>query len=402
MSVPLTGTISTYPSGQYPTHDSATAIDGWRAVADHTARNAIPNYLRRRGMAVWTQSDGLLWTLNPSPWAGSDADWTQFSGSGTVSSVALAMPGIFTVSGSPVTGSGTLTATLLTQSANLVFAGPTTGSAAAPTFRALVAADLPAGTGTVTSLALAMPSEFSVSGSPVTGSGTISVTKTGQNANLVYAGPGSGGPGFPGFRSLVGADLPNPSSSTLGGIQSAAAVAHQWIDSVSTSGVPHLSQPAFSDISGQATLAQLPSIGANTVLGNNTGSSAVPAAVTTNLQVDSHQGVITSDTDGSTVTFNLATSDWHRVTLGGNRTLALSNATVGQQFTVILAQDGTGSRTVTWWSTIKWPGGTAPTLTTAANGVDVFTFKCVNTNVYYGFTAGLDLYNGSRTGAISA
>jgi hypothetical protein len=65
-------------------------------------------------------------------------------GSGTVTSVALALPNIFTVSGSPVTGSGTLTGTLATQSANVVFAGPTTGSAAAPTFRALVAADIPA------------------------------------------------------------------------------------------------------------------------------------------------------------------------------------------------------------------------------------------------------------------
>lgn len=65
-------------------------------------------------------------------------------GSGTVESVGLSLPNLFNVSGSPVTTTGTLTATLATQSANLVLAGPTTGSAAAPTFRALVAADLPA------------------------------------------------------------------------------------------------------------------------------------------------------------------------------------------------------------------------------------------------------------------
>lgn len=62
---------------------------------------------------------------------------------GTVTSVALALPNIFSVSGSPVTGSGTLTGSLATQTANLIFAGPTTGGAAAPTFRALVAADIP-------------------------------------------------------------------------------------------------------------------------------------------------------------------------------------------------------------------------------------------------------------------
>lgn len=65
------------------------------------------------------------------------------AGVGTVTSVALALPGIFSVSGSPVTSSGTLTGTLATQAANVVFAGPTTGAAATPTFRSLVAADIP-------------------------------------------------------------------------------------------------------------------------------------------------------------------------------------------------------------------------------------------------------------------
>ena len=64
-------------------------------------------------------------------------------GAGTVISVGLAMPAIFSVSGSPVTTSGTLTASLATQSANLVFAGPTSGAAATPTFRSLVANDIP-------------------------------------------------------------------------------------------------------------------------------------------------------------------------------------------------------------------------------------------------------------------
>jgi hypothetical protein len=62
---------------------------------------------------------------------------------GTVTSVGLALPNIFTVSGSPVTGAGTLTGTLANQSANQIFAGPTSGAAAAPAFRALVAADIP-------------------------------------------------------------------------------------------------------------------------------------------------------------------------------------------------------------------------------------------------------------------
>jgi hypothetical protein len=66
------------------------------------------------------------------------------AGGGSVTSVALSLPNLFTVTGSPVTSSGTLTAALATQAANQVFAGPTTGANAAPTFRALVAEDIPA------------------------------------------------------------------------------------------------------------------------------------------------------------------------------------------------------------------------------------------------------------------
>lgn len=76
-----------------------------------------------------------------------DGTWDAPPGatSGTVTSVALAdgsTTPIYSISGSPVTSSGTLTFSLETQSANLVFAGPSSGSAAQPTFRTLVNADL--------------------------------------------------------------------------------------------------------------------------------------------------------------------------------------------------------------------------------------------------------------------
>lgn len=67
-------------------------------------------------------------------------------GSGSVTSVGLVLPAIFTVSGSPVTSTGNLTAALATQAANIVWSGPVSGSAAAPSFRSLVAADLPLAT----------------------------------------------------------------------------------------------------------------------------------------------------------------------------------------------------------------------------------------------------------------
>jgi hypothetical protein len=60
-----------------------------------------------------------------------------------LSSVGLSMPGIFSVSGSPLTANGSITTTLANQSTNTVFAGPASGGAAAPTFRSLASTDLP-------------------------------------------------------------------------------------------------------------------------------------------------------------------------------------------------------------------------------------------------------------------
>ena len=80
------------------------------------------------------------WTIVDAPGGG--------GGSGGVTSVGLSLPSMFSVSGSPVTASGTLTATLASETANLVLAGPSSGSPAAPTFRALALGDLPAGVAT--------------------------------------------------------------------------------------------------------------------------------------------------------------------------------------------------------------------------------------------------------------
>ena len=85
---------------------------------------------------------------------------------------------------------------------------------------------------------------------------------------------------------------------------------------------------------------------------------------------------LASGTDGGTVTFDLNESNTHRVTLGGNRTLALTNVSYGQKFITRLTQDTTGSRTVTWFNTIKWAGGSAPTLTTTADKADILGFLC--------------------------
>lgn len=98
-----------------------------------------------------------------------------------------------------------------------------------------------------------------------------------------------------------------------------------------------------------------------------------------------------SNSDGATITFNLGQANKHTVTLGGNRILALSGVVTGQTFLIRLLQDGTGSRTVTWFSGILWAGGTVPTLTTTANKGDVFGFLCTGSGAYSGFVIGQNI-----------
>lgn len=98
-------------------------------------------------------------------------------GSGTVTSVGLTVPSILTVAGTPVTTSGTLAVTLATQTANTVFAGPTSGGVVTPTFRALVGADLPATITKATAFNIAGAASapaLSITGVPFAGTGTTS------------------------------------------------------------------------------------------------------------------------------------------------------------------------------------------------------------------------------------
>ena len=81
---------------------------------------------------------------------------------------------------------------------NAVLAGPGIGLKVVP---------IQLAAGSVSSVALTAPSQLSVSGSPVTGNGTLGLSWVNQNANTHLAGPASGGAAAPSFRALVGADL---------------------------------------------------------------------------------------------------------------------------------------------------------------------------------------------------
>lgn len=182
------------------------------------------------------------------------------------------------VSSSTASGVETLTMALLTQTANMVFAGPTTGIAATPTFRTLVSADLPVITslGTVTtgtwnatpiadayiSSAATWNAKLSsvvinsasviftspVSNSIAAGVQTFTMSLATQTANAVFAGPASGGVLAPSFRTLVAADLP-------GGVLSGLTAGYV---PVATSGTT-LGNSAMKDSGTQLSYGMAPS-----------------------------------------------------------------------------------------------------------------------------------------------
>lgn len=76
-------------------------------------------------------------------------------------------------------------------------------------------------------------------------------------------------------------------------------------------------------------------------------------------------------------TIDLANGNVYEVTLTGNCTFTFSNPPAsgkGGSFTLILKQDATGSRTVTWPASVKWAGGAAPTITATASATDILVF----------------------------
>jgi hypothetical protein len=93
-----------------------------------------------------------------------------------------------------------------------------------------------------------------------------------------------------------------------------------------------------------------------------------------------------------TATLNLTTGNIHAITMpAGNITIAISNEAVGQCFMIEITQDDVGSRTVTWFDTIKWADGSAPTLTTTADKRDSFGFRVTGTDTYDGYVVGQNI-----------
>jgi len=89
---------------------------------------------------------------------------------------------------------------------------------------------------------------------------------------------------------------------------------------------------------------------------------------------------------GTSSTIDLNNGNFVTGVLTGNCTFTFSNPTTGaSSFTLLLTNDGTAGRSITWPASVKWPGGSVPTRTTDANKTDVYTFFTTNSGTnWYG------------------
>ena len=89
---------------------------------------------------------------------------------------------------------------------------------------------------------------------------------------------------------------------------------------------------------------------------------------------------------GATLTLDFSAATTHQVGLNANCTFTFTNPTAGGVYVLHLLQDATGSRTVTWPATVKFPGGTTFVLTTTLSKLDIITLSWNGTNYFAVFS----------------
>jgi len=191
--------------------------------------------------------------------------------------------------------------------------------------------------------------------------------------------------GFPAFRADLNDQLEALVTNSSGATAPATTFSHQWWLDTSTTPSTLRQRNAANDawivvgLFNQSTNSFVVPIaqggtGAATAADARTALGAAALAVAQSFTA-AQRGTVAALTDGATITPDFAAGNNFSVTLGGNRTLANpTNLTAGQSGAIVITQDATGGRTLAFGGNWKFPGGTAPTLTTAASSVDVIAY----------------------------
>lgn len=104
--------------------------------------------------------------------------------------------------------------------------------------------------------------------------------------------------------------------------------------------------------------------------------------------------IVNIGNSGTSKTIDWTAGNKQKMTLTGNCEVSFTDPASTASLILVLTQDATGSRTVTWSGmTVKWAGGVAPTLSTAASSIDIVTFL---------YDVGADVYYGSYSSAFAA
>lgn len=232
--------------------------------------------------------------------------------------------------------------------------------------------------GTVTSVGITAPSFMTVTGSPVTGAGTIGLSMASQSANRVLASP-DGVAGAPSIRALVGNDL--PAAGTAGTYGSATQVPQFTTDAKGrvTSATPVTITPAFSSLTGKpTTLAGY---------GISDGASLSVAQQFTKAQ---NVSMVTL-TYAATLNTDASLSNVFYCALTGNVTLANPTNLGSGGVYVWFLKTGIANTSINFGTKFKWAGGVAPTLLSASIGaIDriVATYDAVNDVLYCDLSKG--------------
>jgi hypothetical protein len=318
---------------------------------------------------------------------------------GTVTSVGLSLPAQFTVTGSPVTGSGTLTGAWASQTANLVFASPN-GSTGVPTFRSLVTADIPAlsyvssvtGTSPVVSSGGLTPAI-----SLASGYGDTQNPYASKTAKFFLAAP-NGVAGVPTFRAIVATDIPTLNQNTTGtasNVTGTVAIANGGTGQTTQ-------QTALNALAGAVTSGSyLRGNGTNVVMSaiqaadvptlnqNTTGTASNVTGTVAIANGGTGQTTKTAAFNALTPMSTLGDTEYHD---GTNAVRLAGNTSTTKQF---LSQTGTGvvSAAPAWSTVTKTDVGLGnvenTALSTWAGSTNLTTLGTVGTGTWNATTIGV-------------